>query len=90
MANTFKLYSIHFESVFPNSTDISGIRVLGVLSGFIDTDSADVKLDENGLDIKVVTSFTEDRVLFICDEVKKSLEKSGDGRLLYKVKTISL
>jgi tRNA threonylcarbamoyladenosine modification (KEOPS) complex Cgi121 subunit len=87
MKYRFRQIKIFFESV---GLKISGNEILNELSGFIDTDLVDFEADKWSLSIAVVTSDTEEHILKICDEVKKSLEKTIDDRLLYKVVVISL
>jgi len=87
MMYRFRQFKIFFESV---GLKISGNEILDELSGFIDTDLVDFEVDKWSLSIAVVTSDTEEHILKICDEVKKSLEKTIDDRLLYKVVVISL
>lgn len=90
MANPFRQFTLSFESANQSVAGFPGPLILDVLDGFIDTDSADMEVGNKKLHVRIVTILTEEQILKICDEVKKSLEKTGDDRLIYKVETISL
>ncbi|HEU4966934.1 MAG TPA: hypothetical protein VFT53_05685 [Candidatus Saccharimonadales bacterium] len=72
------------------SGNITGNGILQELSGFINTDLAEFKVDEDGVDIWFVTTEGSEQAIQACEEVKQSLEKSVDARLSYIVTSIDL
>lgn len=87
MANGFKQYVVAFNDP---AERIAGDTLLKELSGFIDTDSADVQVDENSVHVRFVTTEMHERILKMCDDIKMRLDKMGKTRLFYKVSIISL
>jgi len=67
-----------------------GDNIIKKLSEHIDVSSAEITVDKSNISFRVVTSLTESQIWAICDEIKKSLEKTTDGRLIYKITVINL
>lgn len=72
------------------SGGISGDSILQELSGFINTDLTETKVDDNGLEIWFVTTEGLEYYINVCSEVKQSLEKSFDAGLSYSITSIDL
>ena len=87
MANCFKQYVVIFSDP---AERVTGDTILKELSGFIDTDSADVKVDENSLQIRFVTAEADNHIVQMCEDVKVALDMTNKVRLFYKVTIVSL
>lgn len=72
------------------SGGVTGNSILDELSGFINTDLVELKVDAQGVEVWYVTTEGSSQVQKICEEVKQSLEKSYDARLSYSIVSIDL
>ncbi|HUB93182.1 MAG TPA: hypothetical protein VMB52_01625 [Verrucomicrobiae bacterium] len=86
MSDRFSYFVVEMEAV---AGTVRGVRILEVLSSFIEVDSIETKIDKNKITFRIVTSMTKDDMWHVCDEVKKLLEEAYDGRLIYKIIAIS-
>lgn len=90
MANSFKQYVLSFDAARKDAAAITSDRILHELNNLVDISSADIQVDKFRTTVRLVTTITEDRILQICDAVKKVLEQAFNERLLYQVSVVSL
>lgn len=87
MAYSFKRVLMFFKST---TERVSGEQILSELSGYINTDSADVQVDDHSLTVHFVTAESHDDMLERCNRVKHKVDSSFHERLFYKITVMSL
>ncbi len=85
--NGFKRVLMFFKST---TERVSGEQILSELSGYINTDSADVQVDDHSLTVQFVTAESHDDMLERCNSVKHKVDSSFHERLFYKITVMSL
>lgn len=87
MTNSFKRVLLFFKSTTENAT---GEQILNEVSGYFDTDSADVKVEDHSVLVQFVTAESHDDMLERCNSIKQKVDSSFHERLFYKLTVMSL
>lgn len=76
---------------FKGTTEnVTGEQILDELSGYINTDSADLQVDNHSLQVQFVTAESQDDLLERCNTIKQKVDSSYHERLFYKLTVMSL
>lgn len=77
--------------LFKSTTEhVTGEQILKELNGLIDTDSADVQVDDHSLQVQFVTAEPHGDMLERCNSVKEKVDSLFHERLFYKLVVMSL
>lgn len=87
MAHSFKRVLMFFKGTTEN---VTGEQILDELSGYINTDSADLQVDNHSLQVQFVTAESQDDLLERCNTIKQKVDSSYHERLFYKLTVMSL
>lgn len=87
MANGFKRVFMFFKST---TEHVTGEQILDELSGHVNTDSADIQVDDHSLQVQFVTADSQDDLLERCNTIKQKVDSSFHERLFYKLTVMSL
>jgi len=87
MAKCFSQCLLIFKST---AEHVTGEQLLKELSGFIDTESVDVKVDTYSVEVRFVTAELHEDMLERCNSIKQKVDSAHHERLFYKLTVMSL